>query len=90
VPSVWPAAVLQTPVQQSALVAQESPGCSQNDDGWHEPATHKLEQQSALPAHWLPSVLQVPFRVVHTLPVHVWLQQSPFAAHAFPSDVHAG
>ena len=82
--------MVQTPVQQSALVAHESPGWPQTDDGWHEPLTHKLEQQSALPAHWFPSVLHVPLRDVHTLPMQVWLQQSPFVVHAFPSEVHAG
>jgi hypothetical protein len=90
VPSVWPAAVVQVPVQQSALVAHESPACPQNDDGWQAPFTHRLEQQSALPMHPLPSVLHVPLRDVHTLPIQVWLQQSPFVVQAFPSEVHAG
>jgi hypothetical protein len=29
---VWPLAIAQLPVQQSALVAQASPGWTQNDD----------------------------------------------------------
>jgi hypothetical protein len=90
VPSVCPVATLQTPVQQSALLAHESPGWPQNEDGWQTPVTHRLEQHSLLPLHWFPSVLHMPLSEVHVPLVHVWLQQSPLTVHGFPSDVHVG
>jgi hypothetical protein len=91
VPRVCPAAVLQMPVQQLAPLAHESPGCPQKDDGWHAPFAHSIEQQSALPPHWLPSVLHPPLlRDTHIPLVQVWLQQSPLPVQGFPSDVQAG
>jgi hypothetical protein len=77
-------------VQQSALVAHESPGCPQNDEGWQAPFAQRPEQQSGLPPHWLPSVLHVPLSEVHVPPLHVWLQQSPLPVQGFPSEVQEG
>jgi hypothetical protein len=90
VPIVCPAAVLQMPVQQLAPVAHESPGCPQKDEGWQAPFAQSIEQQSALPPHWLPSVLHEVFSDVHIPLVHVWLQQLPLAWQGFPSEVQAG
>jgi hypothetical protein len=90
VPSVLPVATLQVPVQQSAPVAHASPGCAQNDDAWHVPLEHRPEQHVPLDEHALPIVLHVALRVAHLPPVHVWLQHSPFVAHAVPSEWHCG
>jgi hypothetical protein len=56
------------------------------------PLVQRLEQQSALPLHWLPSVLHVPPPPsdAHVPPEHVWLQQSPLTTHWLPSELHAG
>jgi hypothetical protein len=84
---------VQVPVQQSALLAHESPACTQKDDGWQAPLTQSPEQQSVLPPHGLPSVLHPPPpppSVAHMPLVHVWLQHCPLAAQEVPSGEHAG
>jgi hypothetical protein len=54
------------------------------------PFEQRLEQQSPPEAHGLPSVLHVVLSAAQVPPVHVWLQQSPFATQAPLSAVHAG
>jgi hypothetical protein len=92
VPSVFPVATLQVPEQQSAPVAQESPGCTQNDDAWHVPLAAQLrEQHWAAVVHPLPSVLHVVLSGVHLPPApHVWLQHAPFDPHGWLSEAHPG
>jgi hypothetical protein len=84
--------MLQTPEQQSDPVAQESPGCTQNEEAWHVPLTAQLPEQHWLAAvHPLPSVLQVVLRGVHLPPApQVWLQHWPFELHAWLSKAHPG
>jgi hypothetical protein len=90
VPSVCPVATLHTPVQQSALAAQASPGCTQNDDGWHVPDVHSAEQHSPLDVQALPSVEHVVLSGLHLPLLHSWLQHCPFEVHAVLSELHAG
>jgi hypothetical protein len=91
VPRVWPAFTTHVPVQQPALTEHASPGCPQNDDDWHVPLlAQKREQHCAAEVQGLPIVEHVELRAVHLPPVHVWLQQTPLAAHATPSGVHEG
>jgi hypothetical protein len=59
VPSFAPAAMLQTPLQQSTAFEHASPDWMQNDDArTHAPLRQSCEQHSALPPHELPAVLQ--------------------------------
>ncbi len=90
VPSDWPLATVQVPVQQSPLVAQASPGCTQNDEAWQVPPAQSPEQHDALDVQALPRVEHVGLSVAHLPPVHVWLQHCPSAVHAVPSEWHAG
>jgi hypothetical protein len=78
--------MLQTPVQQSPLAAQASPGCTQKEEGWQLPPEQKPEQQAALDVQVLPMVLHFVFSAVHLPPPHVRLQHCPFAVQARPSD----
>jgi hypothetical protein len=90
VPTVCPAAMLHSPVQQSVFCAQMSPPCPHHDDGWHVPTAQRPEQQSPAVVQALPSVPQPDPSDVQTLFVHVWLQQSPFEVHAWLSALHDG
>jgi hypothetical protein len=91
VPMVWPAAMVHVPVQQSALVAHASLGCTQNEDDWHAPPEHNPEQHAALDVHALPIVAHVLLSAVHVpFAPQVWLQHCPFAVHGPLSDWHAG
>jgi hypothetical protein len=79
------------PVQQSPAVAHASPGCTQNDDGWHVPAEQSPEQHPALDVHALPMVPQLGLSAAHTpLAPQLWLQHCPFKLHARPSVWHFG
>jgi hypothetical protein len=91
VPMDCPAAIVHVPVQQSELVAQASPACTQNEDDWHVPAEQRPEQHAALDVHALPIVEHVLLSGVH-VPVapQVWLQHCPFAVHGLLSDWHDG
>jgi hypothetical protein len=90
VPTVFPVAMVQMPLQQPALAVQASPTCRQKDEALQSPLKQSPEQQSALDVHALLRVLQVVLSGVHVPPVHVPLQQAELALHAFPSEVHAG
>jgi hypothetical protein len=90
VPSVAPpSAMLHTPPQQSVGFAHTSPSWPQNEDALHLPALHSPEQQSALPAQVLPSVLQVVLSGTQVPPVQLPLQQSLLEVHACLSAVHS-
>jgi len=87
VPAVAPDAIVQTPVQHSALWKQMSPGCVQYDtvDG----ASHVIEvglhlplQQFASAVQALPAVEQVALSGLHVPLSHCWLQ------HELPPAVH--
>jgi hypothetical protein len=89
VPTLWPAAIVQVPVQQSLFCAQMSPPWPHHDDGWHVLPAHRLEQQSALFMHALPRVLQLEGSGTH-VPLHVWLQHCDPLVQVCPSDRQAG
>jgi hypothetical protein len=82
--------MVQTPVQQLVPVEHVSNACPQKEDAWHCPPVQKPEQHCEPVEQPLPSVLQVVLRAAHEPPVHVWLQQSPFAVQCWPSEVQAG
>jgi hypothetical protein len=91
VPTVLPPASVHEPVQQSAAVAQESPGCPQKEEAWHVPLeAQNPEQHSDAPVHALPSVLQVALRGVQLPPPHVWLQHWPLEVQGWLSETHDG
>jgi len=91
VPTLWPAAMLQLPVQQSPFCAQMSPAWPHHDDGWHVLPAHRLEQQSALLMQALPSVRQLDVDAIGTqVPLQVWLQHCAPLVHVWPSERHAG
>ena len=83
VPSVAPAALVQRPPQQSRSPEQASPLCLQNDEAAAQiPLWQSAEQQSVLPAHGLPDVLQVVLSGVHVPPApHLPPQHWPSAVH---------
>jgi hypothetical protein len=87
---VLPLGTLQTPVQQLAPTAHESPGWPQNEEAWHVPPVQNAEQQSLLDVQPLPRVLHEVLSAPHLPDTQVWLQQSPLTVHACPSEVHAG
>jgi hypothetical protein len=74
VPSVWFAALVQVPVQQSAFEKHASPGCEQNDEPWQVPLLAQYEEQHGrrslrswpLAVHWFPTVLHVALRAAHS------------------------
>jgi len=72
------------------LAAQESPGCRQNDEGWHAPAVQRPEQQAPFDVHEFPKVRQALLSAAHFPPLHVWLQHWPFVVHAVLSEAHVG
>jgi hypothetical protein len=91
-PTVAPEALLQSPPQHSASVAQTSPVCVQNEPPVEQvPLEQSFEQHSALPVHALPAVwhpapgfngVQVP------VGPQVPLQHCAETVHAWRSDVH--
>lgn len=89
-PRVAPAATVHVPVQQFDPVAHPSPAWPQNEEAWQAPFEQSREQHSAPDAHWLPSVLHVVLSAAQVPPTQLWLQQSPFAAHAAWSEAQAG
>jgi hypothetical protein len=90
-PMVWPPGMVHAPVQQSAPVAQASPGCTQNEDAWQVPPEQSPEQQVALEEQVLPMVEHCVLSAVHVPPApHVWLQHWPFEVQESPSDWQAG
>jgi hypothetical protein len=90
VPTLLPAATVHAPVQQSDPDAHASPGCEQNDEGWHEPALQRPEQQSEFALQALPSVRQLELSAAQVPPLQVWLQHEPLPVHGWPSAMHAG
>jgi hypothetical protein len=90
VPTVLPAAIVQTPLQQLVDDVHTSPSCRQNEEALHCPPEQSPEQHSALEVHVLFSVLQVVLSGVHIPPEHVPLQHAAFELHAWLSEVHAG
>jgi hypothetical protein len=90
VPRVWPAAIVQTPPQQSGAARQASPFWMQNDDALEQrPPAQSAEQHSELVPHSLPDVLHADVNGLHAPPAQSPLQHSPPEAHACPSEVHA-
>ena len=90
VPSVAPAALVQSPPQQSRSPEQASPLCLQNDASAAQiPLWHSEEQQSPLAAHGLPEVLHDALSGVHVPPApHLPPQHWPSALHAALSAAH--
>jgi hypothetical protein len=87
VPSVAPAAIVQTPPQQSGPCEQVSPLWMQKEDAIEQwPEAQSFEQHSELCAHALPDVLHDLLSAVQLPPEHVPLQQSALAEHACPSE----
>jgi len=82
VPTLAPAALLQVPVQQSGPDEQTSPNWAQKEETAQTPFLQSFEQQSALAAQVLPSVLHVPFRGWQVPPAQVPPQQAPLLVHA--------
>jgi hypothetical protein len=71
VPDVAPAAMLQTPPQQSGEFEQTSPVWMQNDEPiWHVPFEQSFEQHSALSPQALPDVLHAALSGLQTPPTH--------------------
>ena len=91
VPSVAPAAIVQTPPQQSGPCAQVSPPWMQNDEAIEQwpVASQSCEQHSELAVHALPDVLQDLLSAWHVPPVQVPPQQSVPVMHACPSEAQA-
>jgi hypothetical protein len=90
VPSVAPAAIVQTPPQQSGPCEQVSPFWMQNDEAIEQwPDVQSCEQHSELWVHALPDVLHDLLSAMQVPPEHVPLQQSVPAVQACPSDTHA-
>jgi hypothetical protein len=82
---------VHVPVQHCGPAEHASPGCVQKDEAWHVPLLAQLPEQHWAPLeHVFPRVLHIVLSAAHFPPVHVWLQQSPFAPQAFPSGVHVG
>jgi hypothetical protein len=81
---------VHVPVQHAVLLVHASPGCTQNDEGWHVPVRQRPEQHSEGCAHGLPSVWHVGFSVPQAPAVHVPLQHCVPVVHPAPSAVHAG
>ena len=90
VPSVAPVALVQRPPQQSRSPEQASPFCLQNDASAAQiPLWQSDEQQSPLPAHGLPDVLQVVLSGVHVPAApHLPPQHWPSVVHAALSAAH--
>jgi hypothetical protein len=90
VPSVAPAAIVQTPPQQSGPCEQASPSWMQNDDAIEQcpVASQSFEQQSPLVVHALPDVLHDVVSAWHLPPEHEPLQQSVPVMQAWLSDAH--
>jgi hypothetical protein len=90
-PRVCPDAIVQTPPQQSAARAHESPCWMQNDEAAeHRPPSQSFEQQSPFCAHALPEVLHAVDKAAQTPPVHCPLQHAVPAPHDWPSETQAG
>src|SRR5262249_47965572 len=84
-----PCALLQSPPQHSASVAQTSPVCTQNDPPAQRPLLQNFEQHSPSVAQALPPVRQAKLSGVHVLPVpQVPLQHCAELEHAWLSLVH--
>lgn len=89
-PSVWPAPMVHTSLQQSVFLAQTSPVCPQNDDGEHVPLAQRPEQHWELLVHVLPSVLHPVLSGEQVVPLQMPLQHCAPPVQLWPSDVHVG
>ncbi len=92
VPYSCPAAIVQSPPQQSDGDPHASPLCPQNDEAWHVPLlAQNIEQHPEFCVHELPTVVQLVLSGVHVPAApHIPLQHCALPAHAWPSEVHAG
>jgi hypothetical protein len=86
-PIVAPAAIVQTPPQQSAGAEHVSPTCTQKDEFEQTPLRQSFEQHSPSAEHALPSVLQLVLSGSHVPLVHVPLQHALPFEHAALSGV---
>jgi hypothetical protein len=102
VPTIWPLAIVQTPVQQSVGLKQMSPTDEQHRPPeqpadaqvppWQLPEQHAAAPPSPAEPHLLPSVWHMPVEpgMAAQLPlVQMVVQQSVPAEHEAPITLHA-
>jgi hypothetical protein len=91
VPRLWPVAMVQEPVQQSAFAAHASPPCAQKEDASQWPPLQSPEQHAPFEVQALPTVEQDELSAVQVpLVPHAWPQHCEPAVHARPSDWQEG
>lgn len=89
-PSVFPAAIVHVPEQQSPFREQTSFVWMQKDEpSWQCPLVQRCEQHSPSEAQVLPAEWQAVVRAAHLPAVQVPLQQLASEVHAWVSEMHA-